>query len=176
LSLCWRPPGPGEDYGIALEPTLEALLVRQDIDVVVVTTPPDGHADQVVAAAAGKHVLVEKPMAVTVAESRRMVEAADRARRDSPSCRSTAGGRPVAARRLLAEGRVGTIRCWVQSTAVGWWDMKAREDEWKKDPAKQTALLGCCPWLRHLALVRRQRGRARIRRTTYSLRSRARAT
>jgi len=27
----------------------------------------------------------------------------------------------------------------VQSTAVGWWDLEARQDQWKKDPAKQTA-------------------------------------
>jgi len=47
---------------------------------------------------------------------------------------------PVAAKRLIDEGRVGGIRMLrVQSTAVGWWDLEARQDQWKKDPAKQTA-------------------------------------
>ena len=28
-----------------------------------------------------------------------------------------------------------------QSTAVGWWDLEARQDQWKKDPAKLEAFL-----------------------------------
>jgi predicted dehydrogenase len=80
-------------------------------------------------------------MAITVAECRRMVAAADRANtRLAVVSQHRWRDAPVAAKRVIAEGRIGTIRMLrVQSTAVGWWDMKAREDEWKKDPAKQTA-------------------------------------
>jgi UDP-N-acetyl-2-amino-2-deoxyglucuronate dehydrogenase len=50
--------------------TLDALLAQDDIDVVTVCTPPHTHAPIVAAAArAGKHVLVEKPLAPTLAEA-----------------------------------------------------------------------------------------------------------
>src|SRR5687767_11561831 len=75
-----RGPGLAADYKIPFEPTLDALLDRPDVDAVVLTTPPLGHGDEGVAAAqAGKHALVEKPMANTVADCRRMVEAANAA-------------------------------------------------------------------------------------------------
>ncbi|MEZ5176829.1 MAG: Gfo/Idh/MocA family oxidoreductase [Acidimicrobiales bacterium] len=46
------------------------------VDAVMIGTPPDTHPDLVVAAVeAGKHVLVEKPFALTTAEADRMVDA-----------------------------------------------------------------------------------------------------
>ena len=58
-------------------PSLDALLASSAVEAVVVCTPPDSHAEIALAAlAAGKHVLVEKPMAPTLAECLRMVEAA----------------------------------------------------------------------------------------------------
>lgn len=57
------------DYGLACEPSLEALLARNDIAAVFITTPHHLHAEQALAAArAGKHVMLEKPMACSVAE------------------------------------------------------------------------------------------------------------
>ena len=56
--------------------SLEELLADGEVDGVHVCTPHAQHADQVVAAArAGKHVLVEKPMALTVADCDRMIAA-----------------------------------------------------------------------------------------------------
>jgi len=56
------------------------LLARGDIDVVDVTTPNHAHAEIVIAAAqAGKHIYCEKPLAMTVAEGQRMVNAAAQA-------------------------------------------------------------------------------------------------
>ncbi|MFE7415780.1 Gfo/Idh/MocA family protein [Rhodococcus sp. NPDC057529] len=56
------------------------LLARDDVDVVDVCTPQHLHRDLVVAAAAaGKHVLCEKPLAATPADAAAMVEAADAA-------------------------------------------------------------------------------------------------
>ncbi len=67
----------------SLEPahdSLETLLADPGLDAVVIATPDHLHAGQAIAAArAGKHVLVEKPMATTVAEGRAMVEACESA-------------------------------------------------------------------------------------------------
>lgn len=64
-------------HGAALAITsYDELLARPDVDVVYVATPNDQHPEQVIAAAhAGKHVLCEKPLALTAADARRMVEA-----------------------------------------------------------------------------------------------------
>src|SRR5215218_3903572 len=56
------------------------LLARPDVDLVDLCTPEFLHAEQTVAAAAaGKHVLCEKPMAATVAEADAMLDACRRA-------------------------------------------------------------------------------------------------
>jgi len=57
----------------------EALCARGGVDAVYVATPHQQHAaDVAVAAAHGKHVIVEKPMALSVEDCRAMREAAER--------------------------------------------------------------------------------------------------
>ncbi len=57
-------------------------VMREDVDIVVVSTPTKFHAEIAVAALeAGKHVLCEKPLGRTVEEAQRIVVAAQRARR-----------------------------------------------------------------------------------------------
>ena len=57
-----------------------AIIDADDVDAVYVATPPSTHAEYVIrAAAAGKPVYVEKPMAVSVAEAEAMVEACEAA-------------------------------------------------------------------------------------------------
>ncbi|MBD1545563.1 Gfo/Idh/MocA family oxidoreductase [Roseibium aggregatum] len=54
--------------------TLEECLARDDVDAVILATPTQMHADQAVACMdAGKHVLVEIPMADSLADSQRVV-------------------------------------------------------------------------------------------------------
>jgi predicted dehydrogenase len=53
------------------------LLVRDDVDAVIVSTPQRFRPEVVIAAAtAGKHVLAEKPLALTPAEAQAMIDAA----------------------------------------------------------------------------------------------------
>lgn len=65
------------EYGVPCEPALEALLARTDVDAVCICTPSGQHATQAIAAMqAGKHVLVEKPMALSVADAEAMIATA----------------------------------------------------------------------------------------------------
>lgn len=52
-------------HGLALYPSIEALLSDPLIDAVVLATPPSGHPDQIIQIAqAGKHVFCEKPLSL----------------------------------------------------------------------------------------------------------------
>ncbi len=54
------------------------LCARADLDAVTIATPNVYHADQAITAlSCGKHVLCEKPLAITVAEAHQMVRAAE---------------------------------------------------------------------------------------------------
>ena len=56
-------------YGIDFIPQLDQFLSRDDIDAVFITSPTNRHAAHVAAAAhAGKHILLQKPMALTLAD------------------------------------------------------------------------------------------------------------
>jgi predicted dehydrogenase len=87
----------------------EAILAAKDIDAVYIATRPDSHKEYVLrAAAAGKAVYVEKPMAMTSTECREMIAACETAgvplfvayyRRAMPYTQ--------AIRRLLDDGRIG---------------------------------------------------------------------
>jgi predicted dehydrogenase len=69
-------------FAAAAETDWRALVRRDDVDAVIVSTPPSMHAEMTVGALeAGKHVLCEKPLARTAGECRAMVEAAERADR-----------------------------------------------------------------------------------------------
>lgn len=71
----------GEKLGVPWYVAMEDMLSKQgDVDVVSVLTPSGLHADHCVAAAsAGKHVLVEKPMALRLDDADRMILECDRA-------------------------------------------------------------------------------------------------
>lgn len=68
--------GPRSTVGV--ETSLERLLARDDVDAIAVATPARTHSAIAMAAlAAGKHVLVEKPMADSRYDATRMIETAD---------------------------------------------------------------------------------------------------
>lgn len=129
------------EYGAAHEESVEALLARPDVQAVIVATPHSTHRRLTeLAATAGKHVYVEKPMAVTVADCDAMIEA----------CR-TAGvaltvnkitrfrASPVAAKGLIDHGSIGQLRMIrVTSSVVGY---LPDEHGWVKDPGEGGAWL-----------------------------------
>ncbi|BCW05784.1 Gfo/Idh/MocA family oxidoreductase [Arthrobacter sp. NtRootA1] len=103
-------------YGWAESATdWRSVIERDDIHVVDICAPGWMHAEIAVAAlAAGKHVLVEKPLANTIAEAEAMTAAAEAARANGVQSMIGFNYRRVPAlalaRELIAEGRLGTVR------------------------------------------------------------------
>jgi predicted dehydrogenase len=68
------------EAGLRWVDSLDAILTDKAIDAVVFATPHTQHPEQVIrAAAAGKHVFIEKPFSLSVADASRARDAADKA-------------------------------------------------------------------------------------------------
>lgn len=64
------------DLDVPVYDSYEAMLARPDVDAVSICTPPERHPEEtVLAARAGKHVLIEKPVALNPEDLHRMREA-----------------------------------------------------------------------------------------------------
>lgn len=104
-------------YGGKGYDSVAGLANDPNVEVIWVSTPNRYHAEHTVLAAnGGKHVVVEKPMATTLEEAARMVEAADK-NNVKLLCGHTAslmaGFRAM--RRVVSSGRIGkvqAINCW----------------------------------------------------------------
>ena len=69
-------------HGGAVDHDWRALLHREEVDAVIVSTPPSLHAEMCIEALkSGKHVLCEKPLARTPDECRKILEAAEQSGR-----------------------------------------------------------------------------------------------
>lgn len=65
-------------FGVEFAPDLDALLARDDVDAVTITTSTTVHRDLMgKVTAAGKHIFTEKLLAPTVAEAEEIIAAAD---------------------------------------------------------------------------------------------------
>ena len=119
--------------GCAAYDSAAALLADENVEAVVVSTPTDTHCEYTVAAAAaGKHVLCEKPMARGTGECRQMIDA----------CRAAGVALGVAyrrrlfpqvlkARELIGAGRIGRVVC-VRTHYSGW--TAVEPGAWRVDP------------------------------------------
>jgi predicted dehydrogenase len=117
----------------------EDLFADADVDVVDITLPTYLHADYTIKALeAGKHVICEKPMAITAAEAQRMVDAA------SASGKKLFVGHCIRywpayaeARRIIKSGEHGKVLSAMfrrlGATPLGSWQ------NWMQDPAKSGA-------------------------------------
>jgi phthalate 4,5-cis-dihydrodiol dehydrogenase len=92
--------------------SLEEMLEKREIDAVYIATPHQFHAAQAcLAAAHGKHVLVEKPMALTLEECRAMIAAARKAGVHLVVGHSHSFDLPVLeTRKLIDSGAYGAVR------------------------------------------------------------------
>ena len=126
------------------------LLARDDIDAVCIATPDHWHAiPAIMAAAAGKHIYCEKPLSLTVADGRAMVEAARRhgvifqtgtQRRSSQQFRFVC--------ELIRNGRIGQLKKAV--AAIGANNKEAPPKDWQPMPVPEwldyDMWLGPAPW------------------------------
>jgi predicted dehydrogenase len=87
------------------------LIDRQDIDMIDIVTPNNTHAEIAIAAAeAGKHILCEKPLAMTVEQAQRMLEAVQKNGVVHMLCHNYRFAPAVQfAKRLIDEGKLGKI-------------------------------------------------------------------
>jgi phthalate 4,5-cis-dihydrodiol dehydrogenase len=100
------------DFGGRAYATVEELCADPAIQAVYVATPHQLHARHAsAAAAAGKHVLVEKPMALTVEECRAMTAAARKHGVHMVVGHSHSFDAPIAlARKIIQSGEFGRVR------------------------------------------------------------------
>ena len=101
----------GRPHGAAIESDWPALLQRDDVDAVIISTPPALHRDMCIAALEqGKHVLCEKPLARNPMECREIVAAAERCGRVLATGFNQRFLPAVAtAKRILDSGRIGEL-------------------------------------------------------------------
>jgi myo-inositol 2-dehydrogenase/D-chiro-inositol 1-dehydrogenase len=94
---------------VAVYPDLEALLAAGGLDAVCISSSTSAHADNVVrCAAAGLHIFCEKPLALTLVDCDRAIEAVEQGgtRLMIGHVRQFDAGH-VAAKRLIEEGAIG---------------------------------------------------------------------
>ena len=121
--------------------TYDKLLEDPAVDVVHLTTPNHLHYPQVKAAlAAGKHVVCEKPLALTVAESRELVELAEAS--GLVHCTNfnvRFYAQVQEARRRVLAGEIGAV--WnVHGGYLQDWLLLATDWNWRLEPDKGGAL------------------------------------
>jgi len=127
VSVCGRNTERRNDFAakwkISSRETAEEMVRHDKVDAVIITTPHPQHCDGALEAfAAGVHVLVEKPLAVTEAECNKMIDAAKKAgkllsvvcqRRWFPACQRI--------KRAIDDGKLGKPVL-AQVTILGWRD------------------------------------------------------
>ena len=125
-----------QQFNMEQESSYEAMLKRSDIDAVLLVLPNTLHCEQTVLAAEhGKHVYVIKPIANTIADAKKMIEACDKAgitfMVGHPRRRQAASRK---ARELVAQGALGKL-IQVEANASSWQGFELTPDQfrWRGD-------------------------------------------
>lgn len=117
----------------ALYTDINDALKRPDVHAVIITTPSGAHMEPAVAAAkAGKHVVVEKPLEITLERCDQIINACDQ--NNVQLCTifpSRFGDANVALKKAIASGRFGRLT--LGETTCKWWRPQSYYDEggWK---------------------------------------------
>lgn len=119
-----------EQFHIPNVCTVEELLSDPTIDIVVNLTPPQVHAEICLKALeAGKHVYVEKPLAITVDEGKQILELAKEKGKYVGAAPDTfLGGGLQTCRKLIDDGEIGEV---IGATAFM---MSSGHESWHPDP------------------------------------------
>ncbi len=150
------------DYGITSEAVFDdwpALLdAKLSYDAVLIATPDRQHVEPAIAFAAdGRHILLEKPMAPTEAECRRIVHEVKAAGVIFAVChvlRYTDYTQAI--RKIIAEGLIGDVICIQHHEPIGYWHHAHSyvRGNWRSEAESSSALLAkSChdlDWLRFI--------------------------
>src|SRR5712692_4421718 len=119
----------------------EGLCSDPNVEAVWVSTPNQFHAEHAILAARhGKHVVVEKPMAISIEEAEMMIEAADQAGVKLLAGHTQSFTMPIRAmRRIIASGELGPL-CAVHIWSYSDWMLRPRTAE-ELDPEKGGGLV-----------------------------------
>ncbi len=114
--------------GINTYTSLGRLLANSDAEMVIIITPHNTHAKLAVQALkAGRHVVVEKPMCITYAQARAMMQAAKNARRMLSVYHNRRWDADyVTLKKIINSGKIGevfSVRCHMASFGMktDWW-------------------------------------------------------
>ena len=117
--------------GAAIHTDAHALLEQEALDLLVICLPPFAHTDEVEAAAArGVHILMEKPIALTMEHAWRMVGAAEAAGiQTQVGFMFRFGAAVEEMKRLITSGEAGqpglmSARYFCNSLHAPWWRMR----------------------------------------------------
>lgn len=100
-----------KDNGCDFETSYEDVLARKDVDAVILCTPHTTHPGMAIQAAnAGKHLLIEKPLANSVAECEKMISAFEDAHLVLSVCQDRRFWGPVRKmKQMITSGDVGRL-------------------------------------------------------------------
>jgi len=116
------------DFGIQTFDSVERLCGLKELDAVYVATPNPFHAEHAIAALEhGKHVMVEKPMALTLEDCDRMIAAAEKNNVKLMVAHTRSFNPPIRKmREVISSGRLGTVTQ-VHTLRYSPWLLRPRE-------------------------------------------------
>jgi predicted dehydrogenase len=139
------------EHGLAAVDDLASMLADPELEAVMIVTPHSTHTELVVEACeAGKHVFVEKPFTLSVADGKRCVQAADAAgvvlqvghqRRRQPANRRI--------RAMIDSGELGTVVALEANYSSPGGGGRTDPDNWRQDP-EERPLSGLTPFGVHV--------------------------